>query len=40
VIYFSSMIMISTSFALMSGAIGFLASFQFNRKIYSMIKSD
>jgi len=32
--------LMSTSFALMTGTIGFLASFVFNRKIYSMIKSD
>ena len=34
------MLFVSVSFALMTGAVGFYASFRFNRKIYSLIKGD
>jgi hypothetical protein len=34
------MLLVAVAFSLMTGTIGFLASFFFNRKIYSMIKSD
>jgi len=40
VVYYSCMMLASVSFSLMTGAIGFIASFKFNRHIYSLIKSD
>ena len=40
VIYFAAMLLASVSFSLMAGAVGFFASFTFNRKIYAMIKGD
>mmetsp|Transcript_20217 Transcript_20217/g.19157 ORF Transcript_20217/g.19157 Transcript_20217/m.19157 type:complete len:302 (+) Transcript_20217:175-1080(+) len=40
IVYYSCMLLASVSFSLMAGTIGFLASFSFNRQIYSMIKSD
>ena len=35
IIYFSRMILLSGTFALMTGAIGVLSSFKFNTYIYS-----
>jgi transmembrane 9 superfamily protein 2/4 len=39
-IYFSTMLMISVCFSVMTGTFGFLSSYVFTRKIYAMIKGD
>jgi transmembrane 9 superfamily protein 2/4 len=40
VVYFSTMLLASITLGIMTGTIGFLASFSFNRKIFAMIKGD
>lgn len=40
IIYFSTMTLLSAMIFLISGTMGFLSTFLFLRKIYSMIKID
>jgi transmembrane 9 superfamily member 2/4 len=39
-LYFGHMLVLSSIFTLITGTIGFLATFLFVKKIYSLIKSD